>query len=369
MNHTRKEILYMLHWPPPVHGSAVVGKQIMESKLINDAFRGKYINLILSRKVSDSGKTSPVKILRFVKVWINLLGTLLLHRPHICYYALTTNGLGFRKDVILIALLRLFRIKIVYHIHNRGIIKEKNNRMNDLFYRFVFENARVILLSKHLYYDIETYVPVSNVFYCPNGIADYQPGIGFLSPEKNSPFRILFLSNLMREKGIFILVEACVILQRKGYNFQCDFVGGEGDVKGSELAAFAKHRGLTTEVNYLGKRYGKLKEMVFEEADVFVLPSRCDCFPLVILEAMQHRLPVISFAEGGIPDMVDDGVTGYLLSRDEGASDIAGRIEHLMKNPWLRQEMGGNGRVKYENYFTCGVFERRLLSILLDVTN
>lgn len=359
----------MLHWPPPVHGSAVVGKQIMESKLVNDAFRGRYINLILSRKVSDSGKTSAMKIARFVKVWFQLLGTLLFHRPHLCYYALTTTGLGLRKDLILIALIRLFRIKIVYHIHNRGIIKEKKSRMKVLCYRFVFKNARVILLSKHLYYDVEAYVSPPDVLYCPNGIADYQPGIGYLSPTIHRPFRILFLSNLMKEKGVFVLVEACVILQRKGYIFQCDFVGGEGDVKGSELAAFAKHRGLTTEVNYLGKRYGKLKEMVFEEADVFVLPSRCDCFPLVILEAMQHRLPVISFAEGGIPDMVDDGVTGYLLSRDEGASDIAGRIEHLMNHSWLREEMGANGRVKYENYFTLGVFERRLLSILLDVMN
>lgn len=367
MNSTQKDILYLLHLPPPVHGSSVIGEQIKESKLINDAFRGKYINLILSRRVSESGKISLVKTVRFVKIWFKLLGTLIRHKPHLCYYALTTTGSGFRKDVILIALLRLFRIKIIYHIHNRGITKEKKSRLNDQFYRFVFNNARVILLSKHLYYDIEAYVPESNVYYCSNGIADYQPRIAFLSTAENRPFRILFFSNLMKEKGVFVLVEACTFLQKKGYYFQCDFVGGEGNVSEKELIDFAERRGLSEQVKYLGKRYGKLKEMVFEEADVFVLPSRYDCFPLVILEAMQHRLPVISFAEGGIADMVDEGVTGYLLHRNDDASDLACRMENLMNNPSLREEMGVNGRMKYEHYFTLGIFEQRLLSILQDV--
>lgn len=369
MKSERKEILYLLHLPPPVHGSSVVGEQIKGSRLINDAFRGKYINLILSRKVNESGKMNLVKIVRLVKIWLTLLATLIRHKPHLCYYALTTTGPGFRKDVILIALLRLFHTKIIYHIHNRGIINEKNNRLNDLFYRFVFNQAPVILLSRHLYYDVEEYVPESNVYYCANGISDYQPRIAFLSKTGNRPFRILFFSNLMREKGVFILVEACKILLEKGYHFQCEFVGGESDVTEKKLTDFAGGMGLDGHVKYLGKRYGKLKEMVFEEADIFVLPSRCDCFPLVILEAMQHRLPVISYAVGGIPEIVDEGVTGYLLHPQGNANDLAERIESLIQNPSLREEMGTNGRVKYENFFTKRVFERRLLSILQDVIN
>lgn len=369
MNSERKEILYLLHLPPPVHGSSVVGEQIRESRLINDAFRGKYINLILSRKINESGRTNLVKIIRFVKMWFTLLGTLIRHKPHLCYFALTTTGPGFRKDVILIVLLRLFRIKIIYHIHNRGITNEKNNRLNDLFYRFVFSKAPVILLSRLLYYDVEAYVPEQNVYYCANGISDYQPRIAFLSKTENSPFKILFFSNLMKEKGVFVLVEACKILLEKGLHFQCEFVGGESDVTEKELTDFVVNMELAEQVKYLGRRYGKLKEMVFEEADVFVLPSHCDCFPLVILEAMQHRLPVISFAVGGIPDMVDEGVTGYLLQPFEDAKDLAGRIETLIKNPSLKRELGENGRMRYENFFTKEIFERKLLSILQDVIN
>lgn len=367
MNTSLKKILFLLHLPPPVHGSSVVGEQIRKSKLIHSAFRSSFINLILSRKESESGKTKLMKLIRLVGIWMRLLGSLIKHKPDLCYFALTTTGSGFRKDVLLISLIRLFRVPILYHIHNRGIVHAKKSRLNDQLYRFVFKNTRVILLSRHLYYDVKAYVPEENLYYCPNGILDYQSRVVLLTKEENRPFRILYFSNLMKEKGAFVLVEACRILKEKGYHIQCDFVGGEVDVTATELNDYAGKRGLSEEVHYLGKRYGKLKEMVFEEADVFVLPTTCDCFPLVILEAMQHRLPVISYAIGGIADMVDDGITGYLLQPNQQPIELADRLEHLIHNPVLCEEMGMNGRKKYEDNFTLGHFERRLQSILEDV--
>ena len=367
MNSTRKNILFMLHLPPPVHGSSIVGELVKESRVINGSFRGRYINLILSRKVNESGKASLKKTVRFAMIWFHLLGKLVHRKPHLCYYALTTTGAGFYKDVLLISLLRLFRVKIIYHIHNKGVILARKKRLNHVLYRVVFSNAHVILLSRHLYYDIETYVPEDRVYYCPNGIKDYQPSAALLTLPENRPFNILFFANLIAEKGVFVLVEACSILKDKGYSFQCDFVGGEGDVSEEQFNAFVRQKGLTEHVKYLGKRYGRLKEMSFEQADVFALPSRYDCFPLVILEAMQHSLPVISAYEGGMPDMVDEGSTGFLLPRYDDAEALAGRIELLMSDPALCKQMGGNGRVKYEKNFTLSVFEQRLLYILQEV--
>lgn len=367
MNSTRKNILFMLHLPPPVHGSSIVGELVKESRMINDSFHGRYINLILSRKVDESGKASPKKMVRFAIIWLHLLGKLLHHKPDLCYYALTTTGAGLYKDVLLISLLRLFRVKIIYHIHNKGIIKARKKKINHILYRFVFRSTHVILLSRHLYYDIEAYVPEDRVYYCPNGIKDYQPSTVFLTLSENKLFNILFFANLIEEKGVFVLVEACSILRDKGYSFQCDFVGGEGDVSEKQFNAFVQEKGLAEQVKYFGKRYGQLKEISFEQADVFVLPSRYDCFPLVVLEAMQHNLPVITAYEGGMPDMVDEGSTGFLLSRYDDAEALAGRIELLMSDSALRKQMGKNGRAKYEKYFTLSVFEQRLLYILQEV--
>lgn len=357
----------MLHLPPPVHGSSIVGKLVKESNIINERFYGRFINLILSRNVNESGKTSLNKIIRYISIWFNLLVKLLQRKPDLCYYALTTTGAGLYKDVLLIVLLRLFNVKIIYHIHNKGILHAKKNKLNHILYRFVFDNTKVIMLSKHLYYDVQTYVTPDRVYYCPNGIKDYQPDVAILDLHENKPFNILFFSNLIEEKGVFVLVEACSMLKDKGYEFQCDFVGGEGDVSEQQFNTFVQQKGLNEQVKYLGKRYGQLKEMSFEQADVFVLPSRYDCFPLVVLEAMQHSLPVITANEGGMPDMVDDGYNGYLLSPYNDAQALAEMLEHLLLNPSLRKEMGQNGRIKYEKSFTYPVFEQNLLSILQDV--
>ena len=148
----------MLHLPPPVHGSSLVGELVKESNLINNSFEGRFINLILSREVHESGKTNIKKLVRFTITWFHLLGKLIHRKPNLCYYALTTTGSGFRKDVLLIALLRLFRIKIVYHLHNKGILIAKEKKINDSLYRFVFKNSSAIILSEYLYFDIlQTY--------------------------------------------------------------------------------------------------------------------------------------------------------------------------------------------------------------------
>lgn len=357
----------MLHLPPPVHGSTMVGELIKESFLLNESFHGRYINLILSQKVSESGKANIKKLGRYIIIWFRLLGKLIQRKPDLCYYALTTTGSGFYKDVLLIVLLRLFRVKTVYHIHNKGVIQGSKNRINHLFYQFVFKNSRVILLSPYLYYDIEGYVQRDQVDICPNGIKDCQPKAAYLPEPKEGPFKILFLSNLIKEKGVFVLVEACSILRDKGYHFECDFVGGEGDVSVKQFLAFVKALKLSEQVNYLGKRYGELKELAFEQADVFVLPSRYDCFPLVVLEAMQHNLPVITAFEGGMPDMVDDGNTGFLISRYDDVESLAEKLEYLIINPLSRKEMGKNGRIKYEHNFTLSIFERRMHNILVEV--
>ncbi len=140
MSQIQVNILFMLHLPPPVHGSSIVGELVKESKIINESFHARYLNIIMSRKVEETGKTSLRKIVRLVEIWLLLLVKLIHRRPRLCYYSLTTTGgAGFFKDVILISLLRLFHVKIIYHIHNKGIKQFQKKKLNHILYRFVFK--------------------------------------------------------------------------------------------------------------------------------------------------------------------------------------------------------------------------------------
>jgi len=358
-------ILFLLHLPLPVHGSSMVGKSIKESQLINNTFNCRFVNLMLSRKIEDTGKRSFYKIFRFVIVWLKILIELFKKKPSICYFALTTTGSAFYKDLILIAHLKLFGIKRVYHLHNKGVSKHHSNKIKSILYKFVFDGSDVILLSELLYPDVQKYVLKSHAFFCPNGIEDNFSEIVLTTQKVPNINKILFLSNLIESKGIYVLIDACSILVNRGIDINCDIIGGEGDISISRLNEVIKMKGLSSRIKYLGKKYNEEKNHAFTEASIFVLPTfySNECFPLVLLEAMQFSLPIVSTFEGGIPDIVENGITGFLVPQHDPIT-LADKIEMLIINPLIRLQMGKMGRKKYEKNFTMKIFEHRLVEIL-----
>ena len=105
--------------------------------------------------------------------------------------------------------------------------------------------------------------------------------------------------------------------------------------------------------------------MFWKDADIFVFPTyyHNECFPLVILEAMEQGLPVISTNEGGIPDIIDHDNSGYTVEKNNPI-DLASAIERLLKEPELRNSMGKAGRRRFEEKFTEEMFEKKMRECL-----
>ena len=116
---------------------------------------------------------------------------------------------------------------------------------------------------------------------------------------------------------------------------------------------------------YHGRKYGKDKEAFMNGADIFVFPTfyHNECFPLGLLEAMEHGVACISTTEGGIPGIIDDGKTGFLVPKHDVAV-LADKIQLLLNDPVLRSNMGNAGREKFEKEFMLEVFEKRMAWIL-----
>ena len=87
----------------------------------------------------------------------------------------------------------------------------------------------------------------------------------------------------------------------------------------------------------------RLKAIAYSAADLFVYPTRADSLPLVLLESMACGTPMVSFAIGGVPDLVRPGVTGY-LAEPENAQDLCNGIVQLLEDEPLRNAMGQQGR-------------------------
>jgi glycosyltransferase involved in cell wall biosynthesis len=365
-----KRILFLLHLPPPVHGSSMVGQMIYESKEINLEFECSYINLLASHNVAETGRFSLKKLFDFIIIWFKTLFSVIFKRPDLVYFALTTTGMAFFRDVLLVALFKLFRLKQIYHLHNKGVINYQNRPLFRFFYKFVFKDSEVILLSKLLYEDVKAFVPESRISICSNGIPDLFTASVFDQLKKSrielhkTP-EILFLSNLIESKGVYILLDACSILKKNQIDFHCTFIGGEGDITASDFVERVKFLDLNEEVNYRGKKFGDEKVKAFSDADIFVFPTYYskECFPLVILEAMAAQLPVISTYEGGIPDIIDNGVDGFIVEQ-KNVQMLANLLQLLLTNLNLCKVMGKAGRDKFEKEFDIVIFEHKLTQIL-----
>jgi glycosyltransferase involved in cell wall biosynthesis len=362
LDNNNPKVLFVLQFPPPVHGSSIVGQYIKNSALITSSFERRFINSSSSRDMSEIGAMSFKKAVIYFSILFQTLKALLVFHPHLCYMAPTAKGIGFYKDFPIILLFRLFRRKTVLHFHNKGVKQYQDKWLDNKLYRFIFHRSKVILLSNRLYDDVKKYVTLKDIFICPNGI----PNQSVKRQKKtDSTVYLLFLSNMMKAKGVFDLLEACNILNKKGLNFKCDFVGKWADISEEKFNHVVKEKDITDKVSAHGAKYGQEKELFFEKADIFIFPTHYvnECFPLVLLEAMQYGLPVLSTNEGGIPDIVDYGITGYIVEK-QNSKKLVDKIEELILNPELREKMGKAGQEKFQKQYTSNIFEKRMCEII-----
>ena len=402
-------ILFIAPLPPPVHGSAMVSQYIKDSQLLQSQCDCDFVNLSTSRRMDEIGKGGAKKLFRFVGSYFAVLFKLLTRRYDLCYLAITCHGMGFLKDAPFVLLCKLFGRKVLIHQHNKGMSRYVDRWPYRWLLPLVYRHTKVMLLSWHLYDDISRVVKRDQVVICPNGIpplnededrAAEQQVIGerlnvMGHPEENAPpytlhprsfhlssfifpldkepytlhptqANLLFLSNLIPSKGVYVLLDACRMLHEQGLSFVCDFVGGETkEIDRATFDAAVKERGLEGIARYQGPKYSEEKERYWESADIFVQPTYEDCFPLTIVEAMQHRLPVVSTTEGAVPDLVQHGVNGYTVERKE-AAPLAEALAQLITHPTLRHEMGAAGYARYKELYTLEAFERQFVSCLVS---
>ena len=358
----KKKLLCILHIPPPVTGAGMVGKFIKESKIINETFCADYLNLSSSFSLERIGQGGVGKIFAILKIYFKTIRLLLINSYDLCYMTLTASGPGFYKDFLLVLILKIFNKKIIYHFHNKGVRENSGNAFNRMLYRSVFHNARSILLSPELYSDIAAYANREEVYFCPNGIPDVAPVNREVS-DKASVCRFFFLSNMMEEKGVYLLLNACKFLKDNVVAFECHFVGAWSDVSEIQFRQRVDQLGINEYIFAHGKKYGIEKRDYFEHSDVFVFPTYYDCFPLVLLEAMQYSLPIISTFQGGIPSIVIDGKTGFLIPK-KNIEVLADAMRKVAADPELRIRMGEASRARYEQLFTVEKFEQSLTRLL-----
>ena len=374
MAKSKSKVLFIMHMPPPVHGAAMVGKYIHDSKIVNDSFDCRYENMMLASSLEDIGKGGVKKVFNLVAQLKRFKKAIKEFRPDLVYITPNAAGGAFYKDFVVVQYVKRClkkyspKAQVVAHYHNKGVSTRQNRWLDNYLYKKFFKDLKVILLANVLYEDVKKYVSRKDVLICPNGIPEslqYEP-----TADHNNPVpQILFLSNLIVSKGVIVLLDALKILNERGMDFACCVVGGETDeLDASHFGGEIENRGLVGKVVFAGKKYGEEKKGYFEKADLFVFPTfyHNEAFPLVNIEAMEYKLPIVTTDEGGIPDMVANGENGLICERKNSVA-LADAIETLLKDNALRIKMGECGYKKFKSEYTLDVFERRFVEIMKEV--
>lgn len=354
----KRSILFILQLPPPVHGASLMGEQVRGMPGLGERFETEFLRL-------STGSKGRVWKPSFWRDLLRLYGAvrraLLKRRFDLVYITPCASGLAFYKDYFVCLLARGKARRVLYHFHNKGLAR--NRFAPGWVKRSFLRGVGVILLSPRLKSDLAEYACDTRIHCVPNGIDPLPPAPA--PARTDGRVSMLFLSNMIRSKGVFVLLEACARLRARGVEFLCRFAGPWYEIREEEFRARVQALGLDRYVEHLGPVYGSDKAGAMAAADLFAFPTFYpdECFPLVLLEAMSAGLPVVATEEGAIPDIVEDGVEGRVVPRED-PERLASALESLIADGELRARMGAAARRKFESRFTRPVFERELLRVL-----
>ena len=196
-------------------------------------------------------------------------------------------------------------------------------------------------------------MPRSRLHVIPHGIDVRRDDPG---PAREPPV-VGSVTKLEHWKGVDTLVEACALVQHR---FRLELVG-----EGSERERLqARTEALGVDAVFRGA-VDDVRDRL-ETFDVFVLPSRGENLPLSILEAMSAALPVVATRVGGIPEEVEDGVTGMLVEPGE-PQQLADALDAMLADEQVRREYGVQGADRARRLFTTAKMVERFADLYATV--
>lgn len=182
------------------------------------------------------------------------------------------------------------------------------------------------------------------VVHCGVDLTAFPPA----AHDPRATFSILSVGRLVAVKAHGVLLAAVGALRAEGVDARLTLVG-DGPRRAA-LEALVRERGLAEHVHFAGRIGQDEIGAYYRDADVFCLPSFAEGVPVVLMEAMASALPVVSTRVNGIPELVEDGVSGLLVA--PGRSDLlATALRRVAEDPARRAELGEAGRARVAERF------------------
>ncbi|MBA4313399.1 MAG: hypothetical protein C0417_12315 [Chlorobiaceae bacterium] len=240
---------------------------------------------------------------------------------------------------------KIFNIPYVFTAHAYDIFIDPNESM---LREKILNASRVITISEYnreylaslLGDDVTSHI---DVIRCGIDLGKFH----FVNRAHQTTKRILFTGRFVEKKGIPVLIDAFTSVAREHPDAELHLIG-DGPLR-KEIEAKIAASPATGRIRLFGGQPQTTVVRAMEEADIVVIPSATapngdkEGVPVVLMEAMAMGLPVVSTLHSGIPELVQDGKTGFLVPENDSDA-LAQRINQLLATPALRLQMGKEGR-------------------------
>jgi phosphatidyl-myo-inositol dimannoside synthase len=213
----------------------------------------------------------------------------------------------------------------------------------------------------------EAHEGMSEILPCPLALSpEFTAGLSFdaVAAGPRGSADVLVVGRMVaaeRYKGHDELLDAWPEVRRRVPDARLVFVGDGDDAV--RLGQKAADLGVATSVRFEGFVSDDVLQALYRRAAVLAMPSRGEGFGLVYLEAMAHGLPCIGSIHDAAGEVIEDGVTGFLVDQEDTRT-VADRIVTLLTDEPRRRQMGAEGRRRLEGEFSYEAFGRRMLALI-----
>jgi glycosyltransferase involved in cell wall biosynthesis len=366
------KILVVGQTPPPNHGQAIMIREMLRAGY--EGVKLYHVRMGFSREVDEIGKLRLGKVLHMFEVIIKIILYRLRYNIKVLYYPPAgPDKIPILRDLIILIVTRVLFKKTIFHFHAAGLStmgESLSPLMLQLFRRAYFFPDAAVKLSD-LNPDDSRFLQAKKEFIVPYGIDDHSSLFAKKKPNEKSFCRLLYVGMVTESKGIMTLLDACRALKENGLDFKLTVVGKfcSRDFQ-HDVTVRVADCGLGDHVEFVGVLTGYEKYAWYNRADIFCFPTcyEKESFGIVLLEAMQFSLPVVSTKWRGVQSVVRDGVTGFCVPVSDTTA-FTQKLESLMRDPELRRRMGAEGRGIYQNEYTREKYRNRMQEVFLSAAD
>lgn len=295
------------------------------------------------------------KLRKAISSYVKFVEKLLFQKPDVVHIH-SSFGPSFYRKIPFIYMANWRGVKVINHIHGAefDVFYEKASEKKRKLIQRVYDRCDIIIVLSLEWKERITQIVnpekievIENYCHIPEMKAEVRKK------------QILFLGELGKRKGCFDIP----LVYKKVIETVGDIpliMAGDGEMESIKNAF--QENGISQRVSFPGWVRGEEKEKMLQESTYFLFPSYNEGMPMAVLEAMAYGMGIVTSNVGGIPKLIDNGVSGYLCTPGD-VKDISSKLISLILNHDLSSSCGNNARKKAIEEYSFESHRKKIIEV------